>query len=463
MRLNELHINGESQQLEFKESFSKETVETVAAFSNAQGGVIMVGVAKNGHVAGITVTEETLKDWVNTIKQATQPQIFPEISLQQINEKPVVVIKVQEYPIKPVACKGKYLKRVGASNHQLTVAEIVEMQLYSINSSFDSFKINQPVTELDMNLVKKFFAQLENTGRIIVNDDSQVNLKKTGLLREEQLTFAALLLFGEHQTGIRIGRFKTPDVIIDDILIKSPLTVAVDEAMTFIKKNISLRYEFTGELRRKEIWQFPLPVIRELLMNAVVHKDYRNPTDIMIKIFDDRIVFTNPGSLMGGLKSEDLMSGNYLAVHRNKLLAEAFYLRGDIEKFGTGYYRIQTELKNYPGIQFSFETLDGFMRCTLAVDAQGENSELKDNKLGERLGDKLGERLGENQITIIRLLKENRTISILKLSSELNISQTAIEKNLKKLKRIGLIERIGSPKGGYWKVTTEGEHVLDRE
>lgn len=370
MRLNELHTIGESQQLEFKESFSKETVETVAAFSNAQGGVIMVGVAKKGHVTGITVTEETLKDWVNTIKQATQPQIFPEISLQLLNEKPVVVIKVQEYPIKPVACKGKYLKRVGASNHQLTVAEIVEMQLYSINSSFDSFKINQPVTELDMNLVKKFFAQLENTGRIIINDDSLVNLKKTGLLREGQLTFAALLLFGEHQTGIRIGRFKTPDVIIDDTLIKSPLTVAVDEAMTFIKKNISLRYEITGELRRKEIWQFPLPVIRELLMNAIVHKDYRNPTDIMIKIFDDRIVFTNPGSLMGGLKSEDLMSGNYVAVHRNKLLAEAFYLRGDIEKFGTGYYRIQTELKNYPGIQFSFETLDGFMRFTLAIDAQ---------------------------------------------------------------------------------------------
>jgi ATP-dependent DNA helicase RecG len=370
MRLNELHTIEESQQLELKESFSKETVETVAAFSNAQGGVIVVGVAQNGHVIGINVTEETLKDWVNTIEQATQPQIFPEISLQQINEKPVVVIKVQEYPVKPVACKGKYLKRVGASNHQLTVPEIVEMQLYSINSSFDSFTVNQPVSELDLNLVKKFFTQLEKTGRINVSDDSLVNLKKTGLLRDGQLTWAALLLFGEHQTGIRIGRFKTPDVIIDDILIKSPLTLAVDEAMTFIKKSISLSYEFTGELRRKEVWQFPLPVIRELLMNAIVHKDYRNPTDTMIKIFDDRIVFTNPGSLMGGLKPEDLLKGDYVAVHRNKLLAEAFYLRGDIEKFGTGYYRIQTELKNYPGIQFAFETLDGFMRCTLAIDAQ---------------------------------------------------------------------------------------------
>ena len=370
MRLDELHRNGENQQLEWKESFSKETVETVAAFSNASGGFIWVGVAQNGQVAGISATEETLKDWVNTIKQATQPQIFPEISLQKLDEKTVAVIKVQEYPMKPVACKGKYLKRVGASNHQLTLDEIVEMQLYSINSSFDSFKVSQPVSEVDMNLVKKYFTQVGNTGRIIMNDDPLVNLKKTGLLREGQLTFAALLLFGEHHTGIRIGRFKTPDVMIDDTLIKSPLTVAVDEAMTFVKRNISLRYEFTGELRRKEIWQFPLPVIRELLMNAIVHKDYRNPTDTMIKIFDDRIVFTNPGSLMGGLKPEDLLKGDYVAVHRNKLLAEAFYLRGDIEKFGTGYYRIQTELKNYPGIKFTYEVLDGFMRCTLTDTAQ---------------------------------------------------------------------------------------------
>src|SRR5690606_29389189 len=133
--------------------------------------------------------------------------------------------------------------------------------------------------------------QLGNTGRLTLNDDPLVNLRKIGLLKEGQLTFAALLLFGEHRTGIHIGRFKTQDVIIDDMLIKSPLAIAVDEAMNFIKKNISLRYEFTGELRRKEIWQFPLPVIRELLLNAVIHKDYRNPTDIMIKIFDNSIQF----------------------------------------------------------------------------------------------------------------------------------------------------------------------------
>lgn len=370
MNIIELHKQGESQQLEFKESFGKEVAETVAAFSNASGGHILIGINKTGQVKGVTVTNEIIKEWVNIIKQATQPQIFPQVSPYVMDGKTVVVIKVQEYPIKPVSFRGKYYKRIGASNHLIPLDEIVEMQLFSVNSSFDSFKVNQPVSNLNMDIIKKYFGQIENTGRILLSDDPLVNLRKTGLLRENQPTFAALLLFGEHQTGIRIGRFKTQDVIIDDILIKSPLTTAVDEAMTFIKKNISLRYEFTGDLRRKEIWQFPLPVIRELLMNAIIHKDYRNPTDIMIKIFDHSIIFTNPGNLMGGLKPEDLLKGDYVAVHRNKLLAEAFYLRGDIEKFGTGYYRIQSELKNYPEIQFSFESLYGFMRCILDITLQ---------------------------------------------------------------------------------------------
>jgi ATP-dependent DNA helicase RecG len=252
MRTEELHKQAESQRLEFKESFGKDTVETVAAFCNASGGAILVGVDKKGKIKGVTVTDEILKEWVNVIKQATQPQIFPEISPAVVDGKTIVSIVVQEYPVKPVSVKGKYYKRVGASNHLIPVNEIVEMQLYSINSSFDSFTVRQTLADLQMELIVKFFRQLENTGRISLHDDPVVNLRKIGLLNDDQLTFAALLLFGEHQTGIHIGRFKTPDVIIDDMLIKSPLVVAVDEAMTFIKKGISLRYEFTGELRERK-------------------------------------------------------------------------------------------------------------------------------------------------------------------------------------------------------------------
>ena len=98
-------------------------------------------------VKGVTVNGEIMKEWVNIIKQSTQPQIYPEMNTYDIEGKTIVAVKVQEYPIKPVSCKGKYFKRVGASNHLVPLDEIVEMQLYSINSSFDSFRNIEQVNQ----------------------------------------------------------------------------------------------------------------------------------------------------------------------------------------------------------------------------------------------------------------------------------------------------------------------------
>jgi ATP-dependent DNA helicase RecG len=75
----------------------------------------------------------------------------------------------------------------------------------------------------------------------------------------------------------------------------------------------------------------------ELLLNAVVHRDYKNTSDIVIKIFDDRIRISNPGRLYGNLKIDDLKRDDYVSSLRNRVLAEAFFLTGDIECYGTGF------------------------------------------------------------------------------------------------------------------------------
>ena len=100
-------------------------------------------------------------------------------------------------------------------------------------------------------------------------------------------------------------------------------------------------------------------------VNAIIHKDYRNPTDVIIKIYDNRIEITNPGSLMGGLTPEDLQTDNYIAVHRNKLLAEAFYLRGDVEKYGTGFIRIRKFLADCPNIKLELIPRGDFFKTVI--------------------------------------------------------------------------------------------------
>ena len=106
---------------------------------------------------------------------------------------------------------------------------------------------------------------------------------KLGIIKKDKLTRAAELLFGNHHTNIHIGRFKSETTIIDDLMIRSPLILAVNEAIDFIKKNIRLGFKFGGETtKRSEKWQYPIPALRELLLNAIVHRDYNNPTDVNI-------------------------------------------------------------------------------------------------------------------------------------------------------------------------------------
>ncbi len=140
---------------------------------------------------------------------------------------------------------------------------------------------------------------------------------------------------------------------------------AVEDALTFIKKHVNLSYHFDGSLERRERWQYPMEAIRELLLNSVVHRDYKSPSDIVIKIFDDRIVFTNPGKLYGKLRIEDLQRNDYVSSIRNRLLAEAFFLMGDIERYGTGFVRIREALSSYSEIEFKIEEIGDFFKAEL--------------------------------------------------------------------------------------------------
>ena len=136
-RLTELITQGESARVEFKTSFQKEVIEALAAFANTQGGSVLLGVSDSGAIVGVTIQAETVQGWINQCKQATSPRLIPDVELVPIEGKTVAVLRVDEYPIKPVACKGRYFKRVGNANHQMTATEISDAHIKLINSSWD--------------------------------------------------------------------------------------------------------------------------------------------------------------------------------------------------------------------------------------------------------------------------------------------------------------------------------------
>ena len=458
MDLEDILKLGESDRVEFKRTFGKEVIISLAAFANTEGGKVVVGVENSGKPTGISIGPETEQQYLNEVKVATYPQIMPHLTQYEIDHKTVLVFEINEYPVKPVSYKNRYYKRVKNSNHLLALDEIIDLRQQSLNVSYDAYPLEENPASLDSSLMTRFMETAGATGRVNLRDDLFTNLLKLRLIQKGKPTLAAMLLFGNHGYAIHAGRFKSPETIIDDFYTKAPLPRALEEVMVFIKKHINLSFHFDGSLQRKERWQYPLEAIRELLLNAVVHRDYKNASDIVIKIFDERMLITSPGRLFGKLTIADLKRDDYSSSIRNKLLAEAFYLTGDIEKYGTGFIRIRHWLKDYPEIRYDIrESGDAFIAELFYPGKRPKNRQRPKKSLKTEVKDlrkdlKTNHGLSEIQVKIIFAVLESELITQQKLSERIGISPRNIRKNMDVLKSKGLLKRVGPQKGGRWKV-----------
>lgn len=140
MSFEQMTHAGETQTTEFKASFDKATIESLVAFANARGGTVLVGVNDKGLACGVTLGKETLNEWLGQIKAATSPALIPDMEAFTEQGKTVVVIRIGEFPVKPVNTRGRYFKRVASSNQQLGSAEIANLYMQSLQLSWDAYQ-----------------------------------------------------------------------------------------------------------------------------------------------------------------------------------------------------------------------------------------------------------------------------------------------------------------------------------
>ena len=443
-KINDMLRQGESLTVEFKLTFDRETIETLVAFASTQGGTVLVGVADDGAVRGVTVGKETLNDWLGQVKSATSPAIIPDILPFDVAGKTVVMLRVHEYPVKPINTKGKYFRRVASSNHQLGLSEITDLYMQSLQLSWDSYPAAQESLDaLSLDKIDKFIATVNECGRFTLDNSPLLALEKLKLIKDSKPTWAALLLFAEKplRHHIHIGRFKTPTLIIDDRQITDTLFEAVEQAMRFIVSHVSVSFHFDGGLQRKERFAYPLPALREALLNAVVHRDYANASDIQVKIHDDRLTIFSPGKLYGGLTLTELATDHYQSQTRNKLIAEAFYLTKNIEKYGSGLIRIRKELEAYPGVSLLMEETSGGVLVTFALTVQEH----------EGVNEGVYEGVYEGVNSLFVYISNNPGQRVPDFSRGLAVPAKTIERWLKQLRTDNRIVFKGSPKtGGYY-------------
>ena len=155
--MNQILKQKENQTLEFKTSFGREAIETLVAFANAQGGELYIGISGAHEVIGISISDESLQQWINQIKSVTSPSIVPDAEVLEYQNKQVVLLRVPAYPVKPVSLKGKYFIRKHASNHLMNLEEIANEHLKTINLSWDFAKDpNHTVKDISLDKVNQF-------------------------------------------------------------------------------------------------------------------------------------------------------------------------------------------------------------------------------------------------------------------------------------------------------------------
>ena len=238
---------------------------------------------------------------------------------------------------------------------------------------------------------------------------------------------------------IECARFKGTGVgtFIDQKTIDEQVGLQAELAYQFVLRHINKGAEFEG-VYRNDIWEYPVIAIREVIRNAVIHRDYTlSGKDIKVAVFDDRIEITSPGLLPPSIDYNDMKSKQ--SDVRNKTLAPVFKKIGIIEQWGNGLSIIADEMELYPEISLKWEIPGLSFRVIF----------IKTNYSTQKGTQKTTQKTTQK---IINLIVDNKYTTTIEMAELLNRSRSAIAKQIAKMKEEGVIKRIGPDKGGYWEI-----------
>ena len=447
----------EQQNIEWKESWRDEYLKWICGFANAQGGKLYIGCDDNGNVVGIDNSKKLLEDIPNKVRDAMG--IIVGVNLLMEGGKEYIEIDVPSYPV-GISCKGVYHYRSGSTKQILTGPALEAFLLRKHGATWDNSPMPAfTMDDVDDNVVTAFKKLAAKKGRIdssLLDEPKEVLLDRLHLINGDYLTNAAMLLFSKdperYQLGafLKIGYFETDADLLYQDEVHGSLLEQVDKAIELIYlKYMRAKISYEG-IQRIERYFMPEAALREALLNAVCHKQYQSGIPVQISVYEDRLYVANVGSLPEDWTLEKLMN-KHTSKPYNPNIAYVFYLAGFIESWGRGVEKICNTLKadNLPMPEYTVNSGDIMIKFTGPEDRIIRVS----GQLSEKLSEKLSDKLSEKEQKTLELLIEDPGYTSPQIAEKLNVSRVSVTKYLKSLKEKGLIERIGSDRKGYWRIT----------
>lgn len=444
----------------------------ICAFSNdvsgsRQNGYLLLGVDDAGGLSGLRVSDELQLKLSNIRTDGNiLPQPLMSVEVFRSPEGDVLVVEVQPSPFPPVRYRGRVWVRVGPRKSMATEAEeklLVERRISHMRT-FDAMPcLGSSLSDLDLAVIKRDYLPSAIDEEVLSNDQRGIKEQLASLgfydLRHDCPTYGSIVLFGTkperyvHGAYIQYVRFggKTrADDIMNEHKFAGSLCRVLPKLDAFIETSVAQKRPLpVSVLREETVSKYPYWATRELLMNAVMHRDYESNAPIIFYEYDDHIEIQNHGGLYGKVNKNNFPDVN---DYRNPFIAEAMKVLGYVNRFSRGVSRVQRELREIGADEATFD-LDLLTAFRVSVPASRRFFELgfgdewatedtteSTNKLANKTTDKTAERTtSEEEEKLLRLLAENPRVSVRQLAVSIGVTQYRVRRLMSSLRERGLI------------------------
>ncbi len=391
---------GETRTLEFKEVLPLESikwVKTVVAFANGAGGRLLIGIANDGSVVGIPDDEDifALRDQIsNTIANTCSPQVMFDIYQESLDGKVIIAVEVfpgndTPYYVNSLGKENGTFIRFNATTRNADAVNLDELELRKKRKYYDEL----PFAEMDVENadIQYLCREFSLRAKTEITKQTLINMHLFQKIENNLLATKAYAIFlGRHDylSRIQCAKFKGVDRVhfIDKKDFDGPLLDQIDGAYQFVLGHIDMALKING-IVHEEVYELPVQVIRELIVNAAVHRNYMMPSSIQVAIYDDRLEVSSPGGLYGSLTLQEALSGR--SSIRNKVIASVCEKLNIIEGWGTGLKRIISICKEQGITPPIFEEIGDMLRVTIyrrnavSGDKNGDKTAIK-HKNGDK-------------------------------------------------------------------------------
>lgn len=453
----------ECQNVEYKESWHDKYLAWICGFANAQGAVMYFGVNDEHEIIGLDNVDRLMEDIPNKI--VTTMGIVVDVNLHEQDGLEYIEVEIEPSNI-PINYKGKYYYRSGSTMQELRGPALQQFILKKMGRSWDDIPHEgATINDLDQAAIDYFLRKGYENGRITNEERNmpiEMLLQNLDLINEEgKLKNAALLLFAKRPqkyfTSVRfqIGRFGVDeaDLMFQDVVEGNIIQMA-DRVVDLLKaKYLIMPITFKG-MNRIEKLEVPEEALREILYNAIIHKDYTG-VHIQMRVWNDHIEVWNDGELPAGYTLETLL-GQHSSRPRNKNIANAFFKAGFIDAWGRGYKKIREgfegaglpmpEVENFcGGVRVSFKRRNVNLEHQ---DVLGYTDYILASQLTERQR-RIVDRLVETgQWNALENVLENVLETSATLATLFGVDARTIRRDLNALQSKGVIRRDGPDRGG---------------